>query len=710
MSEIVTHLGQNYPWISYKNGHNQFTVNFTLNGSAYDISTFTFTVNIRKVGDSTNQLSLTQGSGVTNGGVTGLLTIALTQTQSMTTLPGDFYFYEIIYVKSSKTYSLFQGQLNLLAESNSSSTSTSITAAVSLAGTALTADVSLSGEVHYLGLYISLAALNLAVPTGNPGDYADVDAGIGTDVQRYLWDSSDSAWKASGSALTSGAITTALGYVPAEISQTITNGVTTKSPSEDAVFDALALKQAVLVSGANIKTVGGLSVLGAGNIPVGTTETASNGLNKVGSDIQLGGPTTSDIEIYPSVDGAGDYYIGYDSGESQFVDTVNIAATTAINLATPVKALNTITSYALDNYNSDLSGSYTSRTKVDKAYVDSQITAAAVGLLDDRGNYNASVNTFPASGGSGSTGTILKGDLWTISVAGTLGGTAVTAGDVVRALVDTPGQTASNWVVTENNIGYAPENPANKNASGGYAGLTLFKINFKNALNTFTSFFTNSNTAARTYTFQDRDGTIADDTDLALKVSTSRTINGQALSSDIIVPHTTAFYRTGQYITNGITTIGTQAGAFNANTLRAFPIVISKSVTVTEIISEVTTLSGGTTYRIGIYTDNGVYPSQLVSGSDIGTYDSATTGVKSSGAVSLALTPGLYWLVVNSNGAAQFRGLVNTMGLFVTSAIGANSIAQGWSAASAYSAMPGSFPGGASVVSNSVANLIGLKT
>lgn len=59
-----------------------------------------------------------------------------------------------------------------------------------------------------------------------------------------------------------------------------------------------------------------------------------------------------------------------------------------------------------------------------------------------------------------------------------------------------------------------------KDATGGYAGLTLLKINFKNVLNTFTSFFTNSNTAARTYTFQDRDGTIADDTDLGTKQAT----------------------------------------------------------------------------------------------------------------------------------------------------------------------------------------------
>jgi hypothetical protein len=47
-----------------------------------------------------------------------------------------------------------------------------------------------------------------------------------------------------------------------------------------------------------------------------------------------------------------------------------------------------------------------------------------------------------------------------------------------------------------------------KDATGGYVGLTLFKINFKNAANTFTSFFTNTNTAARTYTTVDRDATL----------------------------------------------------------------------------------------------------------------------------------------------------------------------------------------------------------
>lgn len=86
--------------------------------------------------------------------------------------------------------------------------------------------------------------------------------------------------------------------------------------------------------------------------------------------------------------------------------------------------------------------------------------ALVVGLLDDRGNYSASGNVYPSSGGSGTAGAILKGDLWTVSVSGTLGGTAVTAGDVVRALVDTPGQTPSNWAIGENNFGYVALNQA----------------------------------------------------------------------------------------------------------------------------------------------------------------------------------------------------------------------------------------------------------
>lgn len=97
------------------------------------------------------------------------------------------------------------------------------------------------------------------------------------------------------------------------------------------------------------------------------------------------------------------------------------------------------------------SGSYYTATDVEGALAEAYIGIRAyaeslvVGLLDDRGNYDASGNVFPSTGGSGTAGAILKGDLWYITVAGTLGGVYIAVGDTIRALVDSPGQIASNW-------------------------------------------------------------------------------------------------------------------------------------------------------------------------------------------------------------------------------------------------------------------------
>ena len=98
---------------------------------------------------------------------------------------------------------------------------------------------------------------------------------------------------------------------------------------------------------------------------------------------------------------------------------------------------------------------------VNKSYADGLV----VGLLDDRGSYDASSNLFPTTGGSGFGGSILKGDIWYVSVAGTLGGIIVNIGDSFRALVDSPGQNASNWSLLSSNLSYVPENSANKQNS-----------------------------------------------------------------------------------------------------------------------------------------------------------------------------------------------------------------------------------------------------
>lgn len=99
----------------------------------------------------------------------------------------------------------------------------------------------------------------------------------------------------------------------------------------------------------------------------------------------------------------------------------------------------------------------------DEIATENYVASAVAGLLDYRGVYDASVNAYPSSGGSGSAGAIVKSDFWIISVAGTLPtGLIVEAGDMVIAKVDTPGNTQANWNIIQYNIGYTPENAANK--------------------------------------------------------------------------------------------------------------------------------------------------------------------------------------------------------------------------------------------------------
>lgn len=97
------------------------------------------------------------------------------------------------------------------------------------------------------------------------------------------------------------------------------------------------------------------------------------------------------------------------------------------------------------------------------------------------------------------------------------------ATDVLTVVRAQEGTVAAAWAIgTGAELRFtagAAQATSAKDDTGGYAGLTLFSINFKNALNTFTSLFSNTNTAARTYTFPDRTGTIADNTDLATKLN-----------------------------------------------------------------------------------------------------------------------------------------------------------------------------------------------
>lgn len=95
-----------------------------------------------------------------------------------------------------------------------------------------------------------------------------------------------------------------------------------------------------------------------------------------------------------------------------------------------------------------------------KTYTDGLV----VGLLDDRGNFTPSPTSpgpYPSTGGSGTGGAIMKGDIWFIDANGYLGTTAVNIGASVRALVDNP-TTSADWDILDANLGFIPENVANK--------------------------------------------------------------------------------------------------------------------------------------------------------------------------------------------------------------------------------------------------------
>ena len=113
------------------------------------------------------------------------------------------------------------------------------------------------------------------------------------------------------------------------------------------------------------------------------------------------------------------------------------------------------------NKATDLTSPDNTKYPTTQAVANALVTAIA-GLLNYRGAYDASGNAFPSSGGSGVAGAILKADFWICSVAGTLGGSAVTAGDLIIAKVNTPGTTAGNWDLIEHDLAYVPENVANK--------------------------------------------------------------------------------------------------------------------------------------------------------------------------------------------------------------------------------------------------------
>jgi hypothetical protein len=228
------------------------------------------------------------------------------------------------------------------------------------------------------------------------------------------------------------------------------------------------------------------SILALRNLANSKTIYANNGVRKVGDTIKL--DDGNNVATENIIINSGNNYIGLYTNKSE----VNI--NDYISLSTTSTNKNTILTVDSDalyieatgkinqtNYTFDTTGLYhdspfdtsllTPLHFVDKSYVDLKNTsleqqailikdsniyatqtaladtviAHTTGLLDDRGNYDASVNTFPTTGGSGTAGAIMRGDWWHITVKGAVDGDSLRVGSSIAALIDAPGQTNANW-------------------------------------------------------------------------------------------------------------------------------------------------------------------------------------------------------------------------------------------------------------------------
>jgi hypothetical protein len=113
-------------------------------------------------------------------------------------VPSGLKDYQVgIYTEENvSVYVTYQGALRLARLVNTNRPFNSTNFLTELAN----GDWQLEGRELFRGYYTSLANLQAAVPTALAGDYAIVDAGVGTDAQKYIWDINDNDWIISGGA------------------------------------------------------------------------------------------------------------------------------------------------------------------------------------------------------------------------------------------------------------------------------------------------------------------------------------------------------------------------------------------------------------------------------------------------------------------------------------------------------------------------------
>jgi len=157
---------------------------------------------------------------------------------------------------------------------------------------------------------------------------------------------------------------------------------------------------------------------------------------------------------------------------------------------------------------------------------------------------------------------------------------------------------------------------------------------------------------------------------------------------------------------SGITCATTTTQGVSANTLYAWPFIVSERLTITDIQASVGTGVSATSFRIGIYADDGTcYPGSLLYGTSSLSSATSSTIRTETLTSSITIDPGLYWLSIISDGTPVFKawntGSIPLILGWDASMTGTQPI-RGFQVSHSFGALPSTFDAGASYTSSSV--------
>lgn len=146
MPTIVTDISQPLPWVARKAAPAQLTINCLQNGSVFNLSGYNFTAELWRVGGTSPVVSLTQGSGITNGGAAGTIVINYTQLQLDIAADSYRWYLKAVHPDTFR-YQWLNGPFTLNGELYSGSSDQSVDLTINLGTITLDLSITLSGAL-----------------------------------------------------------------------------------------------------------------------------------------------------------------------------------------------------------------------------------------------------------------------------------------------------------------------------------------------------------------------------------------------------------------------------------------------------------------------------------------------------------------------------------------------------------------------------------